>query len=234
MRVHPHVRAHVLGSICVLGLVPAHTLVLHGIPGGAILTSLPDLEGTVEGVDSVGLGPEGVEEEVDAVDTVKLLGLGLHHVAGVQGLHGDDRQATSVPESTEGADRGRPHTLCVPVGHGRDLTLVPAPALHTLARGRALCLILPIQGTVGAGAGVAPVLDLRVVEGGVTAKMIFETAVVGRSRQGISCSYPFLHIRFDRLSEAINHSHPSTFVILKCTICEPFNPRVQREEYQQL
>ena len=224
MRVHPHVRAHVLGSICVLGLVPAHTLVLHGIPGGAILTSLPDLEGTVE----------GVEEEVDAVDTVKLLGLGLHHVAGVQGLHGDDRQATSVPESTEGADRGRPHTLCVPVGHGRDLTLVPPPALHTLARGRALCLILPIQGAVGAEAGVAPVPDLRVVEGGVTAKMIFETAVVGRSRQGISCSSPFLHIRFDRLSEAINHSHPSTFVILKCTICEPFNPRAQREEYQQL
>ena len=181
----------------------AHTLVLHGIPGGAILTSLPDLVGTVEGV-KVGLGPEGVEEEVGAVDTVKLLGLGLHPVAGVQGLHGDDRQATGVPESTEGADRGRAHTLCVPVSHGRDLTLVPAPALHALARGRALCLILPVQGAVGAEAGVAPVPDLRVVEGGVTAKMIFETAVLGRSRRGISYSlYPFLHIHFDRLRELL-------------------------------
>ena len=46
----------------------------------------------MEGVE-VGLGPEGVEEEVDAVDTVKLPGLVLRHVEGVQGLRGDDRQS---------------------------------------------------------------------------------------------------------------------------------------------
>ena len=180
------VRAHVLGRVRGLGLVPAHVLVLHGMPGGAIPTSLPDLEGTVEEVE-VGLGPEGVEEEVGAVDTVQLPGPVLHHVAGVQGLHGGDHQAMSVVDM-EGADRGRPHILCVPVGHGRDLTLVLVPALHVLGRGRAPCLILPTQGTVGAEAGVAPVLDLRVVEGGAIAKTIFETAVVGRSHREISYS----------------------------------------------
>ena len=79
-----------------------------------ILTSLPGLEGTVEEVE-VGLGPEEVEEEVDAVDIVKLPGLVLHHVAGVQGLRGYDHQATSVAD-TEAADRGHPFILCVPAG----------------------------------------------------------------------------------------------------------------------
>ena len=226
------VRTHVLGRVRVLGLVPAHVLVLHGILGGATLTSLPDLEGTVEGVE-VGLGPEGVEGEVAAADTVKLPGLALHHVAAVRDLHGDDRQVTSVAD-TEGADRGRPHILCVPAGHGRDLTPVLVRALRVLGRGRAPCLILPTQGTVGAGAGVAPVLDLRVVEGGATAKTIFETAVVGPSHRGINYSYPFLHTRFDRLSRVVNHSYPSTFVTLKCTTCESFDLRVQRKGYQRL
>jgi len=228
MRVRTHVRAHVLGRVRVLGLVPAHVLVLHGIPGGAILTSLPGLEGTVGGVE-VGLGPEGVEEEVGAVDSVKLLGLVLHHVAGALGLCGDGRQATSVA-GTEGADRGRRHILCVPAGHGRDLTRVPVPALHVLVRGRARCLIPPTRGTVGAGAGVAPVHDPRVVEGGATAKTTSETAVVDRSHRGINCSYPFLRIRFDHLSRATSHSYSSTFVTLKCTICKTFNLRVQRKD----
>ena len=57
----------------------------------------------MEGVE-VGLGPEGVGEEVDAEpDTVELPGLVLRHIAGAQGLNGDDRQATSVA-GTEGAD----------------------------------------------------------------------------------------------------------------------------------
>ena len=94
------VRTHAPGRVRALGPVPAHVLVPHGIPGGEIPTSLPDLEGTVEGM-GVGLGPEGVEEAVGAVDTVKLPVLILHHVAGVQGLRGDDRQATSVA-GTEG------------------------------------------------------------------------------------------------------------------------------------
>ena len=215
------VRTHVLGRVRVLGPVPAHVLVLHGILGGATLTSLPFWVGTVDGVE-VGLGPEGVDGEVGAADTVKLPGLALHHVAAVRDLHGDDRQATSVAD-TEGAGRGRPHILCVPAGHGPDLTPVLVPALHVLGRGRAPCLILPTRDTAGAGAGVAPVLDLRVMEGGATAKTIFETAVVGPSHQGISCSYCFLRIRFDHLSRAINHSYPSTFVTLKCTTCESFN-----------
>ena len=127
-----------------------------------ILASLPGLEGTVEGVE-MGLGLEGVEEEVNVADTVKLPGPVLHHVAGVQGLHGGDHQAMSVV-GMEGAGRGRPHSLCIPAGHRRDLTPVPVPALHVLGRGRAPCLILPTRGTVGAEAGVGPVLDLRVVE----------------------------------------------------------------------
>ena len=166
------------------------------------------------------------------MDTAKLPGPVLHHVAGVQGLHGGDRQAMSVA-GAEGAGRGHPHILCAPAGHGRDLTPVPVPALHVLGRGRARRPILPTQDTIGAGAGVAPVPDLRVVEGGVTAKTIFETAAVGQSHRGISCSYPFLHIRFDRLSRVVNHSYPSTFVILKCTTCESFDLRVQRKGYQR-
>ena len=186
----------------------------------------------MEGVE-VGLRLEGVEEEVNAVDTLRLPVLILHHVAGVQGLRGDDRQATSVG-GAEGADQGRPYILCVPADHGRSLTPVPVTALHALARGRARCLILPSRGTVGAGAGVAPAPDLRVVEGGATAKTIFETAVVDRSHPGASCFYPFLRLRFDRLSRAVDHSYPSIFKTLKCMICESFNLRVQRKGYRRL
>ena len=122
--------------------------------------------------------------------------------------------------------------LCVPAGHGRDIT--PVPALDVLGRGRTPYLILPTRGTVGAGAEVAPVLDLRVAEGGATVKMIFETAVVGPSHRGISCSRPFPRVRFDRPSRAIDHSYPSIFVTLKCKICESFNPCVQRKGYRGL
>lgn len=69
-----------------------------------------------------------------------------------------------------------PRTLCVLVGHGRDLTLVPAPTSHVLDRGCAPAL--PTWGTVGAGAGT--VLDLRALEGGATVRTISETAVADR------------------------------------------------------
>jgi hypothetical protein len=145
------------------------------------------MAGTVEGVE-VGSGlVEEVEGEVVVVDIVKVLGLVLHLV-GVLDPLADDRQATSVA-GTEGAERGRLHTLCVLVAQGRDPTLAPVPVLHVLARGRAPCLTLPTRGTVGAGAGVARVLDLRVVGGGVTAQMIFEIAVAGRGHRRISRLY---------------------------------------------
>lgn len=185
-----HARAPVLGRalgrVHVLGL--DHGLGPHVIAGDAILTSLQGMVGTVEGVGAGLVLVEEVEGEGDVVDTVEPLGLVLRLV-GV-GPHVDDHQATNVA-GTEGAGRGRPRTLCALVGRGRDLTLVPA--LHVLDRGRAPCLTLPTRGTVGAGAGVVPVLDLRVVEGGATAKTIFEIAGAGRGHQGIS--HPYLSVR---------------------------------------
>jgi len=181
-----HVRAHgrALAHVRVLCLVLDHGLAPRDIAGDVIPTSL---RGMVEGVE-VGSGlVEEVGGELGVVDIVKNLGLVLHLV-GVPDLHADDRQATSVA-GTEGAERGRLHTLCVLVAQGQDLTLALDPVLHVLARGRAPCLILPTRGTVGAGAGVAHVLGLRVVEGGVIAQMIFETAVVGRSHRRISYLY---------------------------------------------
>lgn len=181
-----HARAPVLGRALgrahVLGL--DHGLGPHVITGDATLTSLRGMVGTVEGAGAGLVLVAEVEEEGDVVDIVEPLGLVLH-LAGV-GPHADDRQATNVA-GTEGAGRGRPRTLCALVGHGRDLTLVPV--LRVLGRGRAPCLTLPTRGTVGAGAGVAPVLDLRVVEGGATAKTISEIAGAGRGRQGISRPY---------------------------------------------
>ena len=184
-----HVRAlgRALAHVRVLGLVLDHGLAPRDIAGDVIPTNLRGMVGTVEGVE-VGSGlVEEVEGEAGVVDIVKTLGLVLHLV-GVPDLHADDRQATSVA-GTEGAERGRLHTLCVLVAQGRDLTLALDPVLHVLARGRAPCLTLPTRDTVGAGAGVAHALGLRVVEGGVTAQMTFETAVVGRSHRGISYLY---------------------------------------------
>ena len=153
-----HARTHVraLAHVRVLGL--DHGPALRDIAGDAILTNLRGMAGTVEGAE-VGLGlVEEVEGEVGVVDIVKLLGLVLH-LAGVLDSHVDGHQATSVA-GTEGAERGRLHTLCALVAHGQDLILVLVPALHVLARGRALCLTLPTRGTVGVGAGVARVLGL--------------------------------------------------------------------------
>jgi len=154
-----HVRAPVLGRalahvrVLGLGLGP------RGMLGGAILMSPRGMAGTVEGVE-VGLGlVEEVEGEADVVDIVNTPGLVLHHLVGVLDPRADDRQATSVAD-TEGAERGRLHTLCALVAHGRDLILVLVPALHVLARGHALCLTLPTRGTVGVGAGVVRVLGL--------------------------------------------------------------------------
>lgn len=163
MHVLFHVHALVLGRalahVRVLGLVPDHGLAPRGILEGAILMNLRGMGGTVEGPE-VGLGLVGeVGGEPAVVDIVKSLGLVLHYLAGVLDPHADGRRATSVA-GTEGAERGRLHTLCAPVAHGRDLTLVPVPALHVLARGRAPCLTLPTRGTVGVGAGVSHVLDL--------------------------------------------------------------------------
>ena len=179
-----HVRAlgRALAHVRVLGL--DHGLAPRDIAGDVIPTNLRGMAGTVEGV-QVGLGLVG--GEVGVVDIVKTLGLVLH-LAGVPDLHADDRQATSVV-GMEGAERDRLHTLCVLAAQGRDLTLALDPVLHVLARGRAPCLTLPTRGTVGAGAGVARVPDPRAVEGGVTAQMIFETAVVGRSHRGTSYLY---------------------------------------------
>ena len=185
MRAPIHARAPVLGRVRVLCLVRDHGLGLRGIAGGVILTSLRGMEGTAEEVE-VGLGLVGeVGGEVDGVGIAKHPGL-VHHLAGVPDPHAGGRRATNV-EDTEDAERGLPHTLCVLVAHGRDLILVPAPALHVPARGRVPCLTPPTRGTVGAGAGVARVLVLRVVEGGAIAKMIFGTAVAGRGHQGSSC-----------------------------------------------
>ena len=143
------IHARALGRVRVLGLVRAHGHGLRDITGGAILTSLRGMEGTVEGAE-VGLGLVGeVAGEADVVGTVKPPGL-VHHLAGVPDPHGDGLQATNVVD-TDGAERGLPHTLCGLVVHGRDLTLVPA--LHALVRGRAPCLTPPTRGTVGAGAG---------------------------------------------------------------------------------
>jgi len=182
--IHVRVLGRALAHVRVLGLVLDHGLAPRDIAGDVIPTNL---RGMVEGVE-VGLGlVEEVGGELGVVDIVKTLGLVLHLV-GVPDLHADDRQVMSVA-GTEGAERGRLHTLCVLVVQGRDLTLALDPVLHVLARGRAPCLTLPTRGTVGAEAGVAHVLGLRVVEGGVTAQMIFETAVVGRSHRGISYLY---------------------------------------------
>ena len=157
MRVLIHVRAHVLGRVRVLGLVLDRGLGLHGTAGGAILTSLPGMSHTVEGAE-VGLGLGEEVEELHVEDIVQAPGLVLH-VAGLLDLRADDRQVTSV-EGMGDAERGRLHILCAPVAHERDPTLVHVPVLHVLARGHALCLTLPIQDTVGAGAGVARVLAL--------------------------------------------------------------------------
>lgn len=158
----PHVPIPVLALV--LGRVLAHArdlgLVLdrglgpRGITGGAIPTSL---RGMAEGVE-VGLGLVEEAGEVDVVDIAKSLGLVLHHLVGVLYPHADGRRVTNVG-GTEGADRGHLHILCVPVAHERDLTLVLVPALHVLARGRVPCHTLRTRGTVGAGAGVARVLD---------------------------------------------------------------------------
>lgn len=190
-----HARTHVralgraLAHVRVLGL--DHGPALRDIAGDAILTNLRGMAGTVEGAE-VGLGlVEEVEGEVGVVDIVKLLGLVLH-LAGVLDSHVDGHQATSVA-GTEGAEQGRLHTLCVLVAQGRDLTLALVPVLRVLVRGRAPCPTLPTRGTVGVGAGVARVLDLRATEGEVTAQMISETVVVGRGHQRISCLYFPLH-----------------------------------------
>ena len=159
IRAHAPVLGRALCRIRVLGLVLDHDLAPHGIAEGAILTSLRGMAGTVEGAE-VGLGlVEEVEGEVDVADTVRSRGLVLHCLAGVLCPRADGRRATSVA-GTAGAERGRRRTLCVLAVHGRDLTLVLVPALHVLARGRAPCLIPPTRDTVGAGAGVARVLDL--------------------------------------------------------------------------
>lgn len=184
---HVPIRAHapVLGRVP--GRVLDHAPGLHGTAGNTILMSLRGTVDTVGG-EEVGLElAEGAEGEVDVVGIVKSLGLVLH-LAEVAGPHAGGRQATNV-EDTEGAGRGRPRTLCVPAGHGRDLTLVPVPVLHVLGRGRAPCPTLLIRGT--AGVGVARVLDQRVVEGEVIAKTTSETAVVGLGHQGSSCLYFF-------------------------------------------
>ena len=188
--------AHVLGRVRALGPVLGRGLGLHGIAEGAILMNLPGMVDTVEGAE-VGLGLVQEVDEVPAVDIVNLLGLVLRYVAGLLGLHADGRQVTSV-EVMEGAERGRLHTLCVPVAHGRDLTLVHVLALRVLARGRAPCLTLPTRNTVGAEAGVPRVLDPRVVGGGATARMISETVVAGRSRLGCSYLYPSV-VHFPRV-----------------------------------
>ena len=149
-------RAPGLARVRVLGLVLDRALGPHGLAGGAIRTSPRGTADTVEGVE-VGLGlVEEVEGEADAVDIVRTPSL-VHRHVGVLGPHADGHQATSVADM-EGAEQGRLHTLCVLVAHGRDLTLVLA--LHVLGRGRAPCLTLPTRGPVGAGAGVARVLDL--------------------------------------------------------------------------
>jgi hypothetical protein len=153
-----HVRAHVLGRVRVLGLVLGPGPGLHGITGDVILMNLPDMVHTVEGAE-VGLGLAEEVVEVRVVDIVKALGLVLHHVAGLLDLRADGPQVTSV-EGMEDAERGPPRILFVPVAHERDLTLVLVPALHVLARGRAPCLTLLTRDTVGAGVGVARVLDL--------------------------------------------------------------------------
>lgn len=152
-----HVRVHVLGRVRVLGPVLGRGLGLglHGITGGVILTSLL---GMVEGAE-VGSGPVGGVEEVRVLDIVKALGLVLHHVAGLLGLHADGHRVTSV-EGTGDAERGRLRILYDPVAHERDLILVHAPVPHALARGLAPCLTLPTRDSVGAEAGVVPVLDL--------------------------------------------------------------------------
>jgi len=189
-----HVRAlgRALAHVRVLGLVLDHGPAPRDIAGDAILTNLRGMAGTVEGVE-VGLGlVEEVEGEVGVVDIVKPLGLVLLHLAGVLDSHADGHQATSVA-GTEGAERGRLHTLCVLVAQGRDLTLALVPVLRVLVRGRAPCLTLPTRGTVGVGAGAARVLDLRATEGGVTAQMISETVVAGRGHQRISRLYFPLH-----------------------------------------
>ena len=156
MHVPIHVRAPVLGRARVLGL--DHGLGPPGLVGGAILTSLRNMAGTVEGVE-VGSGSvEEVGGEAGVVDIVITLGLVLYHLVGVLDPHADGRRAMSVA-GTEGAEQGHLHTLCALAAHA-DLTLVLVPAPHALARGRALCLTLPTRGTVGAGAGVALVLVL--------------------------------------------------------------------------
>jgi hypothetical protein len=167
------IRARVLDRAHALGL--AHDPDPRGTAGGVTLTSLRGMAGMVEGAE---VGSEEVEGEVDVVDIVRRLGLVLHHPVGVLGFHADGRQATSVA-GTEGAERGLLRTLCVLVARERDRTLVLALVLHVPARGRALCRTLPTRDTVEAGAGVAHVLDLLVVEGGATVKMTFGTVAVG-------------------------------------------------------
>ena len=107
----------------------------------------------------VGLGLVGEAEGVGVVDIVKALGLVLHRVAGLLDLLAGGRQVMSV-EGMEDAERGPLRILYGPVAHERGLTLVHVPALHVLARGRALCPTLPTRDTVGAGAGVARALGL--------------------------------------------------------------------------
>ena len=190
-----HAHALALGRVRVLGLVLDRRLGPRGIVGGAILTSLRGMADTVGGAE-VDLGPvEEAEEEAGVVDIGKLRGLVLH-LAGVVGSHAGGRRAMNAGD-TEGAERGHPRTLYVPVGHGRDLTLALVHALHVLGRGPAPCLTPLTRGTAGVGAGVVRVLDLRVVEGGATAKTISETAAAGRGRRGISCIFQltrFIHL----------------------------------------
>ena len=154
-----HAHARVPGHVRVHGLVRDHGLGPHDTAGDAILTSLRGMGGMVEGAE-VGLGLAGeVAEEVGVVGIVQPPGLVPHHPAGVLDPHADGRRATNVADMG-GAERGLPHTLCVLVAHGRDLTLALVPALHAPVRGRALCLTPPTRGTVGAGAGAARDLDL--------------------------------------------------------------------------
>ena len=149
-----HARVPVLGRVRVLGLVRDHGLGPRDIVGGAILTNLRGMVGTVEGAE-VGLGPVGeVAGEADVVGIVKPPGP-APHLAGVLDPHADGHRATNAVD-TDDAEQGRPHTLCVLAAHGRDLTLVLVPALPVLARGRAPCLIPPTRGTVGAGVARVP------------------------------------------------------------------------------
>jgi len=156
--IHARALGRALGPVRVRCLVPDRDRGPRGIVGGVILTSPRGTAGTVGGAEADSELAEEVEGGAVAVDIAKALGLVLSLV-GVLCHHAGGRRAMSVA-GTEDVERGRLHTPCALVAHGRDLTLVPVPALHVLARGRAPCLTLLTRGTVGVGAGAARVLGL--------------------------------------------------------------------------